>query len=247
VIGGPVANDPALPNLSGRYLYGDYCEGELRSFRVCDGVATDDKALGLNVPELTSFGTDGVGRIYATSAEQPQGPVYRLIANTATGPAETCPSRDQPPSSSPGGAQETSNIPDGATTDPPPGPPVRTSSVAVPASGRLSSRASRSGVVKLARLTVSCGEAPEACTVAVTLTAPAGARRGAVAERRLTLAKRRFRLARGRSSGVTLKLSRRGRARLQTARRLNALAVVTIRQGDNRVSGRADVVLRRAR
>ncbi len=48
---------PLARSLYGRYLYGDYCSGDLRSFPAVPGRrATDDRALGLNVPSLSSFG-----------------------------------------------------------------------------------------------------------------------------------------------------------------------------------------------
>jgi glucose/arabinose dehydrogenase len=76
VTGGYVVRDPALASLYGRYLYGDLCEGELRSFPARPGQrATDDRALGVQIPQLSSFGEDNRGRIYATSLD---GPVYRL-------------------------------------------------------------------------------------------------------------------------------------------------------------------------
>jgi glucose/arabinose dehydrogenase len=76
VTGGYVVRDPELPTLYGRYLYGDFCEGQLRSFTAdVDGGAGDDRELGVRVPSLSSFGTDAAGRVYATSLE---GPVYRL-------------------------------------------------------------------------------------------------------------------------------------------------------------------------
>jgi glucose/arabinose dehydrogenase len=76
VTGGYVVRDRRLDSLYGRYLYGDFCAGELRSFTARPGVeAHDDRALGVTVPALSSFGEDGEGRIYATSLE---GPVYRL-------------------------------------------------------------------------------------------------------------------------------------------------------------------------
>jgi glucose/arabinose dehydrogenase len=79
VTGGYVVRDRSLPSLYGRYLYGDYCAGELRSFpAVPDRRATDDRALGLEVPSLSSFGEDDAGHMYATSLE---GPVYRLVAS----------------------------------------------------------------------------------------------------------------------------------------------------------------------
>jgi glucose/arabinose dehydrogenase len=76
VTGGYVVRDPQLPTLFGRYLYGDFCEGELRSFTARPGrQAADDRALGLRIDQLSSFGEDAAGRLYATSLD---GPVYRL-------------------------------------------------------------------------------------------------------------------------------------------------------------------------
>jgi glucose/arabinose dehydrogenase len=76
VTGGYVVRDASLKSLYGRYLYGDYCAGQLRSFPAIPGKrATDDRPLGLEVPSLSSFGEDDAGHIYATSLD---GPVYRL-------------------------------------------------------------------------------------------------------------------------------------------------------------------------
>ena len=76
VTGGYVVRDRSLRSLYGRYLYGDFCAGELRSFPADPGRrATDDQPLGLEVPQLSSFGEDDAGHIYATSLD---GPVYRL-------------------------------------------------------------------------------------------------------------------------------------------------------------------------
>ena len=76
VTGGYVVRDPELETLYGRYIYGDFCEGELRSFAAKPGQpARDDVALGVDVSALSSFGEDADGRIYATSLD---GPVYRL-------------------------------------------------------------------------------------------------------------------------------------------------------------------------
>jgi hypothetical protein len=76
ITGGYVVRDPDLESLYGRYLYGDYCEGELRSFTAEPGQrARDDAFLGVQVPGLSSFGEDARGNVYATSLE---GPVYRL-------------------------------------------------------------------------------------------------------------------------------------------------------------------------
>jgi glucose/arabinose dehydrogenase len=76
VTGGYVVRDPTLPALAGRYVYGDFCAGELRSFEPAIPEARDDRSLDLEVPALSSFGEDNEGHIYAASLE---GPVYRLV------------------------------------------------------------------------------------------------------------------------------------------------------------------------
>jgi glucose/arabinose dehydrogenase len=76
VTGGYVVRDDSLPALNGRYIYGDYCAGELRSFKPATPQARDDRSLGLNVPSLSSFGEDNAGHVYAVSLD---GPVYRLV------------------------------------------------------------------------------------------------------------------------------------------------------------------------
>jgi glucose/arabinose dehydrogenase len=76
ITGGYVVRDPELESLYGRYLYGDYCQGELRSFTADPArEASDDTDLGVQIPSLSSFGEDAAGNVYATST---QGPVYRL-------------------------------------------------------------------------------------------------------------------------------------------------------------------------
>jgi glucose/arabinose dehydrogenase len=76
VTGGYVVRDETLRSLYGRYLYADFCLGELRSFAARPGRdAGDDRALGVQVPMLSSFAEDSSGRIYVVSLE---GPVYRL-------------------------------------------------------------------------------------------------------------------------------------------------------------------------
>ncbi|MGB2850888.1 MAG: hypothetical protein WBC01_04385, partial [Solirubrobacterales bacterium] len=76
VTGGYVVRDARLTSLYGRYLYGDFCGGQLRSFAARPGKpAGDDTDLGLQVEQLSSFGEGNDGRIYATSLS---GAVYRL-------------------------------------------------------------------------------------------------------------------------------------------------------------------------
>jgi glucose/arabinose dehydrogenase len=73
IIGGYVIRDRSLgPGLLGRYLFGDLCDPRLRVARLRSGA---NRALGLRVPTLVSFGEDARGRLYAISL---RGPVYRL-------------------------------------------------------------------------------------------------------------------------------------------------------------------------
>ena len=81
VTGGHVVRDRGLESLYGRYLYADYCEGQLRSFSAADalpGPIGDDRPTGLQIPALSSFAEDGRGHVYAISLE---GPVYRLVSD----------------------------------------------------------------------------------------------------------------------------------------------------------------------
>ena len=75
IVGGYVARTPTLPELRGRYVYGDLCSGSLRSVRLRGGGAVGDRSERAVVPYLVSFGRDGAGRIYAASLV---GRVYRL-------------------------------------------------------------------------------------------------------------------------------------------------------------------------
>ena len=77
VTGGYVVRDPELRRLYGRYLYGDYCQGELRSFTAEPGekAARRHASWASRSRGSSSFGEDVDGHVYATSIE---GPVYRL-------------------------------------------------------------------------------------------------------------------------------------------------------------------------
>ena len=79
VTGGHVVRDGSLPALAGRYVYGDLCRGELRSVKLAPGSASGDAAIDgvAKVAQLSSFGEDARGRVYAVSLD---GPVYRLAA-----------------------------------------------------------------------------------------------------------------------------------------------------------------------
>lgn len=75
VTGGYVIRDRDLGDLLGRYLYGDWCAGELRTLIPAPGGAVDDQPLGVSVPWLGSFGEGAHGQLYAVSTV---GPVYRI-------------------------------------------------------------------------------------------------------------------------------------------------------------------------
>jgi len=110
ITGGYVVRDPNLPELAGRYVYGDYCKGDVYAATLPS--AGDDGPIGLHVASLSSFGEDACGEVYATSLN---GPVYRLTSGASNGCPGTVPApgAGTPPAGSPvdGGA------PSGAAPD----------------------------------------------------------------------------------------------------------------------------------
>jgi glucose/arabinose dehydrogenase len=76
VIGGVIAHDPRLPQLAGRFLYGDLCSGAIRSMLYEDGRVVDDAPVGPFLGQVMAFGEDGLGRIYASSLADSS--LYRL-------------------------------------------------------------------------------------------------------------------------------------------------------------------------
>ncbi|MET0206250.1 MAG: PQQ-dependent sugar dehydrogenase, partial [Thermoleophilaceae bacterium] len=79
VIGGYVVRTPSLGAFQGRYLFGRY-SGVIRWLGQ-GATGTPMGIPGLSVPQLTSFGEDGVGRLYVTSQA---GPVSLLTASGDT-------------------------------------------------------------------------------------------------------------------------------------------------------------------
>ncbi len=75
ITGGVVVRDRSLPQLYGRYLYGDFCNPDVRSVNLTPSTATEDRSTGLQVPSVVAFGEDGVGRVYVVSLD---GTVSRL-------------------------------------------------------------------------------------------------------------------------------------------------------------------------
>jgi glucose/arabinose dehydrogenase len=84
VIGGYVVRDPELPQWQGRYLFSSIKDGIVRWLDPAAPPETGAApSTGLTVPAISSFGEDGIGRLYATSLSD--GSVYRLGA----GPGDT--------------------------------------------------------------------------------------------------------------------------------------------------------------
>ncbi len=75
ITGGYVYRGSAVPSAKGRYFYGDYCSGTVWSLKLVGGVARQIRPEPFTVPNLTSFGEDGAGELYAVSGN---GVIYRL-------------------------------------------------------------------------------------------------------------------------------------------------------------------------
>ncbi len=76
VTGGYVVADPSLRSLYKRYVYADFCEGQIRSLVPHRKRASNERRIGLAVSSPSSFGEDLQNRLYVTSLE---GPVYRFV------------------------------------------------------------------------------------------------------------------------------------------------------------------------
>jgi hypothetical protein len=76
ITGGYVYRGKALPDARGRYFYGDYCSGTIWSLRSSRGkLASGPRRESFTVGNLSSFGEDAGGELYATSTD---GTVYKL-------------------------------------------------------------------------------------------------------------------------------------------------------------------------
>ncbi|MFW6078187.1 MAG: PQQ-dependent sugar dehydrogenase [Gemmatimonadota bacterium] len=77
VTGGVVYRGEAVSALVGHYVYGDYCDGWIRSFRYENGEVEDSAEWDVDaIEQLTSFGTDAEGELYVLSAG---GTVSRVV------------------------------------------------------------------------------------------------------------------------------------------------------------------------
>jgi len=75
VTGGYVYRGRAIAGLQGAYLFGDYCNGDVRALVQQGGRVVAERSLGVDVPSLSSFGQRADGELYALSLG---GPVIRL-------------------------------------------------------------------------------------------------------------------------------------------------------------------------
>jgi glucose/arabinose dehydrogenase len=75
VIGGYVYRGRAVPALNGVYVFGDSCRPQLVGVVERDGALADQRDLGVDVPDLTTFGEDPQGELYAAARN---GTVYRI-------------------------------------------------------------------------------------------------------------------------------------------------------------------------
>jgi len=78
ITGGYVYRGSAIPALQGRYLYGDFCSGWVRSFRMQGGQAVERTEWPTLAPggSILSFGEDSQGELYVLSGS---GSVYRIV------------------------------------------------------------------------------------------------------------------------------------------------------------------------
>ncbi len=78
ITGGHVYRGSRIPALQGHYLYADFCEGWVRSFRLEGGVAVGDREWPTlrSESQVTSFGEDAQGELYLLTAE---GRAFKLI------------------------------------------------------------------------------------------------------------------------------------------------------------------------
>ena len=69
VTGGYVYRGPQIAALAGRYLYGDWCSGNLWAADDSSGSWTSE-LLPISLPGITTFGEDAAGNLYATNGSE---------------------------------------------------------------------------------------------------------------------------------------------------------------------------------
>jgi glucose/arabinose dehydrogenase len=77
ITGGYVYRGKAVPSARGRYFYGDYCNGTIWSLRTVKGKLRGLRREPFRVPNLSSFGQDPAGELYAVGLG---GGLYKLTS-----------------------------------------------------------------------------------------------------------------------------------------------------------------------
>lgn len=75
VTGGYVYRGEAIPELRGKYLFSDYCEGAVRALTMENGEVTGETELGVNGGEVVSFAQASDRELYVLALD---GSIYRL-------------------------------------------------------------------------------------------------------------------------------------------------------------------------
>jgi glucose/arabinose dehydrogenase len=80
ITGGYVYRGSAVPALQGTYFYGDFCARFVRSFRLVNGMATEQADWAALNPggNITSFGEDEAGELYIMTSN---GGLFRIVQN----------------------------------------------------------------------------------------------------------------------------------------------------------------------
>lgn len=75
ITGGVVYRGEAIPELTGAYLFTDYCAGQIRALRADGGQTVDDRTFDAEASEPVAFGVDSAGEVYVLSLA---GPIHRI-------------------------------------------------------------------------------------------------------------------------------------------------------------------------
>ncbi len=76
ITGGHIVRDPALESLAGRYIFADFCRGEIESAKPTGDGLGKPEPTGLSLPRVASFAQDAERHSYAVGLE---GGVYRFV------------------------------------------------------------------------------------------------------------------------------------------------------------------------
>jgi glucose/arabinose dehydrogenase len=82
ITGGYVYRGSAIPDLAGLYLYGDFCSGQMWAASQQAGTWSST-LLEINLPNLTTFGEDSTGELYAGTSD---GTLYLIAGPTPVSP-----------------------------------------------------------------------------------------------------------------------------------------------------------------